>query len=67
MACGRDEHVRIIHYIYRESAMNIYEYAMQMEKDGEKFYLLLAGNCQVEGLATIFGSSVLSVLVPKNE
>ena len=34
--------------------MNIYEFAMQMEKDGEKFYLLLAGNCQVEGIATIF-------------
>jgi rubrerythrin len=34
--------------------MNIYEYAMQMEQDGEKFYRLLAGNCQVEGIATIF-------------
>jgi rubrerythrin len=34
--------------------MNIYEYAMQMEQDGEKFYLLLAGTCQVEGLTTIF-------------
>ncbi len=34
--------------------MNIYDFAMQMEKDGEKFYLLLAGNCQVEGIATIF-------------
>jgi rubrerythrin len=34
--------------------MNIYEYAMQMEKDGEKFYLLLASNCQVEGIAAIF-------------
>ncbi len=34
--------------------MNIYEFAMQMEKDGEKFYLLLASNCQVEGIATIF-------------
>ncbi len=34
--------------------MNIYEYAMQMEQDGEKFYRLLAGNCQVKGLSTIF-------------
>jgi len=34
--------------------MNIYEYAMQMEKDGEKFYRDLAGNCRVEGIRTIF-------------
>lgn len=34
--------------------MNIYEYAMQMEQDGEKFYLLLAESCQVRGIATIF-------------
>jgi rubrerythrin len=33
--------------------MNIYEYAMQMEKDGEEFYRELAGNCQVKGLQTI--------------
>ena len=34
--------------------MNIYDYAMQMEQDGEKFYLLLAESCQVKGIATIF-------------
>lgn len=33
--------------------MNIYEYAMQMEKDGEEFYRELAGNCQTEGIKTI--------------
>ena len=34
--------------------MDIYEYAMQMEQDGEKFYRELAGNSRVEGLKTIF-------------
>lgn len=34
--------------------MNIYEYAMQMEQDGENHYRFLAGHCQTEGLATIF-------------
>ena len=33
--------------------MNIYEYAMQMEKDGEKFYRELAGKCRIEGIRTI--------------
>ena len=33
--------------------MNIYEYAMQMEKDGEEFYRELAGNCKVKGIKTI--------------
>src|SRR3989339_1983688 len=33
--------------------MNIYEYAMQMEKDGEDFYRELAGNCHVKGIKTI--------------
>lgn len=33
--------------------MNIYEYAMQMEKDGENFYRELADNCQTEGIKTI--------------
>jgi rubrerythrin len=33
--------------------MNIYEYAMQMEKDGENYYRELAGNSQVEGIKII--------------
>lgn len=33
--------------------MNIYEYAMQMEKDGEDFYRELAGNCRIEGIKTV--------------
>ena len=33
--------------------MNIYEYALQMEKDGEEFYRELAENCQVKGIKTI--------------
>ena len=34
--------------------MDIYEYAMKMEKDGEKFYRELADNCRIEGITTIF-------------
>ena len=33
--------------------MDIYEYAMKMERDGEKFYRELAGNCRIEGITTI--------------
>ncbi|WP_446010739.1 ferritin-like domain-containing protein [Candidatus Electrothrix sp.] len=33
--------------------MNIYEYAMQMEKDGEEFYRELADNCKVKGIKKI--------------
>lgn len=33
--------------------MNAYDFAMQMERDGEKFYSELAGNTQVEGIRTI--------------
>jgi rubrerythrin len=33
--------------------MNVFEYAMQMEKDGEKFYRELAGDCKTEGIKTI--------------
>ena len=33
--------------------MNIYEYALKMERDGEKFYRELAGNCRIEGVRTI--------------
>jgi len=34
--------------------MNIYQFAMQMEKDGENYYRLLAKECTVSGLAKIF-------------
>jgi rubrerythrin len=34
--------------------MNIYQFAMQMEKDGEDFYRLLAKEATVPGLAKIF-------------
>ena len=34
--------------------MNIYQFAMQMEKDGEDFYLQLAQEATVPGLAKIF-------------
>jgi rubrerythrin len=33
--------------------MNIFDYAMQMEKDGEAYYRELASNCNVQGLKTI--------------
>ncbi len=33
--------------------MDIYEYAMQMEKDGEDFYRKLAGNTNNPGLSKI--------------
>jgi len=33
--------------------MNIYEYAMKMEKDGEKYYRELAGNSRTEGIKSI--------------
>jgi len=33
--------------------MNIYDYAMQMEKDSEYYYRQLAGNCDDTGLKTI--------------
>jgi rubrerythrin len=33
--------------------MDIYEYAMQMEKDGENFYRQIAGKTQSKGLRTI--------------
>ncbi len=33
--------------------MDVYEYAMKMEKDGEKFYRELASNCRIEGITTI--------------
>lgn len=33
--------------------MNIFEYAMQMEKDGEAYYRGLASKCNVQGLKTI--------------
>jgi len=34
--------------------MNIYEFAMQMEKDGENYYRLLAKESTIPGLANIF-------------
>ena len=34
--------------------MNIYEFAKNMEKDGEKFYRQLAGKASNKGLVTIF-------------
>jgi len=34
--------------------MNVYEFAMQMEKDGEAYYRLLSKGCPVLGLANIF-------------
>lgn len=34
--------------------MNIYQFAMQMEKDGENYYRLLSKECSVPGLARIF-------------
>ncbi len=34
--------------------MNVYEFAMQMEKDGEAYYRLLSKGCHVLGLANIF-------------
>ena len=34
--------------------MNIYEYAMQMEKDGEDYYRRLAGESKTAGLQRIF-------------
>lgn len=33
--------------------MNAYDFALQMEKDGEKFYSELAKNSQVDGIRTI--------------
>jgi len=33
--------------------MNAYDFALQMERDGEKLYSELAENCQVEGVRTI--------------
>ncbi|OQX09196.1 MAG: rubrerythrin [Desulfobulbaceae bacterium A2] len=33
--------------------MNVYEYAMEMEKDGEKYYRELAAHCPVEGVRSI--------------
>lgn len=35
--------------------MNIFEYALQMEKDGENYYRKLAGQSRTEGLQKIFG------------
>lgn len=34
--------------------MNIYGYAMQMEKDGEDYYRKLANACNTDGLRSIF-------------
>jgi rubrerythrin len=34
--------------------MNIYQFAMQMENDGENYYRVLAKECTVPGLARIF-------------
>ena len=34
--------------------MNIYQFAMQMEKDGENYYRVLAKECTVPGLSKIF-------------
>jgi len=36
------------------TAMNIFEFGMQMEKDGEAYYRELAGKCGNRGLETIF-------------
>ena len=33
--------------------MNIFDYAMQMEQDGEAYYRELASKCNVPGLKTI--------------
>jgi rubrerythrin len=33
--------------------MNIFDYAMQMEKDGEAYYRQLAGKCHIQGLKKI--------------
>jgi len=33
--------------------MNIFDYAMQMEKDGENYYRDLAAKCQIDGLKRI--------------
>jgi len=33
--------------------MNIFDYAMQMEKDGEAYYRQLAGKCHIKGLKRI--------------
>jgi rubrerythrin len=37
-----------------EAVMNIYEYAMRMEKDGEQYYRLLAEDSKTTGLRKIF-------------
>jgi rubrerythrin len=34
--------------------MNVLDYAMKMEKDGQAYYKKLAGQCQILGLSTIF-------------
>jgi rubrerythrin len=34
-------------------SMNVFDYAMQMEKDGENYYRDLAGRCPTEGLKNI--------------
>lgn len=33
--------------------MDIYKFAMQIEKDGENYYREFADNCHVEGIKTI--------------
>jgi rubrerythrin len=40
--------------IYRRSKMDIYEYALQMEKDGEHYYRELESKTVNKGLKTIF-------------
>ena len=39
----------------QEARMDIYEYAMQMEKDGEAYYRDLAGKTSHQGLKSILG------------
>jgi len=34
--------------------MNVLDYAMKMEMDGQAYYIKLAGQCQITGLSTIF-------------
>lgn len=41
--------------------MDIFEFAMKMEKDGEQFYRELAGNCKIGGLERIL------ILLAENE
>ncbi len=54
MACGKDEHSITTHSLRIVKTMNIYDYALQMEKDGETFYRELAGKCQSKGMTAIF-------------